>query len=274
LTPSSSRRSSDFSATFCTIRNFTQYRSIPHPHFRIKWPKLEEAVQIICGRDDFEFHDSLADCYAVLEILKVMGNSVEVNGEHRWSDIFDRVFGGKSPGMHIHSRRIFMSELSILKGYQPGSIGCIAELHGRYYSANWGFGPFFESKVARELADFVDRYDSEGDGFWIATANGRIEGSIVIDGIDAQSKGAHLRWFIVSDAYRLQGLGNRLMKTAMEFCDAKKYDVTYLWTFEGLDPARHLYEKSGFELIRQYSGRQWGTEVNEQYFERRKQTGA
>jgi hypothetical protein len=50
------------------MRNFTQYCSIPHPH--LKWPKLEEAVQIICGRDDFEFHDSLADCYAVLEVLK------------------------------------------------------------------------------------------------------------------------------------------------------------------------------------------------------------
>ena len=83
----------EFPATFCTMRNFTLYCSIPHHHFGIKWPKLEEAVQIICGRDDFEFHDSLADCYAVLEILKVMGNSGEANREHRWSDIFDRVFG-------------------------------------------------------------------------------------------------------------------------------------------------------------------------------------
>jgi GNAT superfamily N-acetyltransferase len=163
-----------------------------------------------------------------------------------------------------------MPGIAIHKGYQPGVIGRIAELHGRYYSANWEFGSFFESKVARELADFVDRYDSERDGFWIATKNGRVQGTIVIDGRDAQTKGAHLRWFIVSKAHRLQGLGSRLMKEAMEFCDAKKYKVTYLWTFEGLDPARHLYEKAGFELVRQYSGRQWGTEVNEQYFERRK----
>ena len=82
----------EFPSTFCTMRNFTRYCSISHPRFRIKWPKLEEAVQIICGRDDFEFHDSLADCYAVLEILKVMGNSAEVKGEHRWSELFDRLF--------------------------------------------------------------------------------------------------------------------------------------------------------------------------------------
>ena len=162
-----------------------------------------------------------------------------------------------------------MSELAIHKGYQPGSIGRIAELHGRYYSANWGFGSFFESKVARELADFVDRYDSERDGFWIATKSGRVEGSIIIDGIDAQTKGAHLRWFIVSEPCRFQGLGNRLINTAMEFCETKRYDIVYLWTFEGLDPARHLYEKAGFQLVRQYSGTQWGTEMSEQYFERR-----
>ena len=90
-----------------------------------------------------------------------------------------------------------MLEILIHKGYLPGAIGRIAELHGRYYSANWGFGSFFEAKVARELADFVDRYDSERDGFWTATKDGRVQGSIVIDGIDAPTKGAHLRWFIV-----------------------------------------------------------------------------
>ena len=84
----------EFPSTFCTMRSFSQYCSIPHPHHRIKWPKLEEAVQIICGRNDFAFHDSLADCYAVLEILKVMGNSEEFSGECRWSEIFDGVFGG------------------------------------------------------------------------------------------------------------------------------------------------------------------------------------
>jgi hypothetical protein len=45
----------------------------------------------------------------------------------------------------------------------------------------------------------------------------------------------------------------------------------YLWTFEGLDAARHLYEKSGFRLALQKRGAQWGAEVNEQRFEWRPQ---
>ena len=77
----------------CTMRGFTDYCSIPHPFYGVKWPKLEEAVEIICSRRDFVFHDSLADCFAVLEILKVMGNSEKVYRGYRWSDIFDRMFG-------------------------------------------------------------------------------------------------------------------------------------------------------------------------------------
>ena len=72
------------------MRTLTEYCAIPHPYFGIKWPKPQEVVETICVRDDFSFHDSLADCYAVLAILKVMGNSEETNGQHKWQqDLFD-----------------------------------------------------------------------------------------------------------------------------------------------------------------------------------------
>ncbi len=157
----------------------------------------------------------------------------------------------------------------IEKGYKPGAIGRIAELHGTYYHIHWGFGLYFEAKVATELSAFLRRYNENCDGVWIATVNGRIEGSIVIDGIHAGSKGAHLRWFIISEALRGKGAGRQLIKSAMDFCRRKGYQKTYLWTFEGLNAARHLYEEAGFQLIRQQDGVQWGTTVNEQYFELR-----
>ena len=53
----------------------------------------------------------------------------------------------------------------------------------------------------------------------------------------------------------------------MAFCTQKKYDRVFLWTFEGLDAARHLYESLGFKLIHQQGGTQWGTAVTEQRFE-------
>ncbi len=151
----------------------------------------------------------------------------------------------------------------------PGSIGRVAQLHGIYYHAHWGFELYFEAKVATELSGFLQRYDENRDGFWIAHENGRIEGSVVIDGIQAGNEGAHLRWFILSDSLRGKGVGRQLITIAVDFCKRKGYKKTYLWTFEGLDAARHLYEEAGFQLIKQQSGVQWGTTVNEQYFELR-----
>jgi hypothetical protein len=39
-------------------------------------------------------------------------------------------------------------------------------------------------------------------------------------------------------------------------------------TIEGLEAARHLYEKYGFHLVEERSGEQWGRRVLEQRFER------
>jgi GNAT superfamily N-acetyltransferase len=160
-----------------------------------------------------------------------------------------------------------MSPVEIVSGYLPGAIGRIAELHGTYYHEHWGFGLFFESKVATELAAFLERYDAARDGIWLARTAGRVEGAIAIDGCHAAHEGAHLRWFIVSDAVRGGGVGKRLIDTAIGFCRQSGFRRVYLNTFEGLDAARRLYERVGFNLVEQHKGMQWGTEVNEQRFE-------
>ena len=160
-----------------------------------------------------------------------------------------------------------MPYVQIASGYLPGSIGRVAEMHGTYYHRHWGFGLFFEAMVASELAAFLGRYDRHRDGFWNALADGGIEGSIAIDGYNAEAEGAYLRWFIVSDALRGKGTGNRLMDNAVGFCRSRGYRRVSLWTFEGLDAARHLYEKHGFKLLDQQRGTRWGREVNEQKFE-------
>jgi GNAT superfamily N-acetyltransferase len=160
-----------------------------------------------------------------------------------------------------------MMEEIIYKGYKPGAIGRMAELHGTYYSENWGFGLFFEAKVATDLSEFLSRYDESRDGFWTLSLNHQIEGGIAIDGIKAMTEGAHLRWFIVSRGNQGRGFGNRLIEEALSFCKERHYNRVYLWTFEGLHPARHLYEKFGFKLVKQTEGTQWGKRVIEQKFE-------
>jgi GNAT superfamily N-acetyltransferase len=157
--------------------------------------------------------------------------------------------------------------VEIVNGYIPGAIGRIVELHGAFYAGCAGFGLYFESKVARELCEFMQRYDEGRDGLWLAFQDGRVEGSIAIDGTRAGSEGAHLRWFIVADSLRGCGIGQRLLENSLDFCRAKGYENVYLWTFGGLDAARRLYERCGFRLTRQQRGAQWGIEVDEQRFE-------
>ena len=156
--------------------------------------------------------------------------------------------------------------MEIVRGYIPGSIGRVAELHGTYYHEHWDFGLIFEAKVASELSDFLVRYDRQQDGFWTASLAGCIEASIAIDAIHAHIEGAHLRWFITSDGLRGKGVGTQLIEVAVDHCRTAGYAQIFLWTFEGLDAARHLYEKAGFKLVEQRRGRQWGTELNEQRF--------
>ncbi len=71
----------------------------------------------------------------------------------------------------------------------------------------------------------------------------------------------------MSDGLRGQGVGNRLIATALAFCRDRGYGRVYLWTFEGLEAARRLYETNGFRTIEQRKGRQWGTEVDELRYE-------
>ena len=82
-----------------------------------------------------------------------------------------------------------MADIKIAKGYIPGSIGRVAELHGIYYHKNWDFKFFFEAKVATEISEFLGRYNEKQDGFWTASMGGRVEGSITIDGIHAEKEG-------------------------------------------------------------------------------------
>lgn len=160
-------------------------------------------------------------------------------------------------------------EDQIRAGYLPGCIGDVASLHARYYAQASGFGVYFERKVATQLAEFAESLPAAGKNIWLYVDNGRTLASIVIDG-DLAKRQAHLRWFIVDESLRGMGVGRALLSQALAFADAN-YDETYLWTFKGLDAARHLYEAAGFTLAEESEGRQWGSVVVEQRFVRRSQ---
>ncbi|WP_435341452.1 bifunctional helix-turn-helix transcriptional regulator/GNAT family N-acetyltransferase [Klebsiella quasipneumoniae] len=159
-------------------------------------------------------------------------------------------------------------QISLVTGYQPGAIGRIAQMHGEYYARHHDFGAFFEGKVACGVAEFATRLSSPVNQIWLAMREGKIVGSVAIDGEDLGQQQAHLRWFILDDSCRGTGIGRRLLSEAMAFCDSRQFSAVQLWTFKGLDAARKLYESFGFTLTCEWQGDQWGKMMTEQQFTR------
>ncbi len=161
----------------------------------------------------------------------------------------------------------------IASGYRPGLIGAVTALHARHYAEAAGFGRAFEAIVATGLASFCERLDNPANAIWSVLRDEEILGSVAIDGEDLGHGRAHLRWFILSPALRGAGLGRRLIDCALAFVDARGHQETHLWTFAGLDAARHLYETRGFVLVGETLGAQWGKPVQEQHFVRSRGSG-
>ena len=159
----------------------------------------------------------------------------------------------------------------IIEGAAPTALERIVAMHAGYYSREHGMGEVFERKVAEGLTEFLPRLQNPKNRLWLAISpslGGRIVGSIAIDGEDLGAGQAHLRWFILDDDCRGQGVGSALLRRAIEFVDQQGFSRTILWTFKGLDAARHLYERNGFRLVEEYAGTQWGVNLMEQRFER------
>ena len=143
----------------------------------------------------------------------------------------------------------------------PGDAGYVAYMHGKYYCEHHGFIGKSEYYFIKHLADFVN--DPEGGRLWIAETSGSIVGSIAIVRVDDIT--AQLRWFLVESKYQGMGIGSRLIETALDFCRENNYGHVFLWTFKGLDAARRLYDRTGFELTEEKPNNEWSSnEIIEQ----------
>jgi DNA-binding MarR family transcriptional regulator/GNAT superfamily N-acetyltransferase len=159
------------------------------------------------------------------------------------------------------------ASLAIARGYRPGIIGRMVEMHASYYARYANFGQPFESLVASDMAELMGRLHNPRNEVWAALDGERIVGSIAIDG-EGEGGGALLRCFILDDSARGKGAGKRLLAEAIKFCDEWGFRETRLWTFKGLDAARKLYEDVGFTLQQEQEVEQWGGRIIGQWFVR------
>jgi len=152
-------------------------------------------------------------------------------------------------------------------GYYPGCIGQITTLHAFYYKKHWGLDHSFEAQVARELSDFILKFNETRDGLWNAVSGEALAGCIAIAGDRDRAEDARLRWYIVDPRRQGEGIGRTLITKAIDFSKGAGYKRIYLWTFEGLKEAQAMYEQNGFRLTEVRDVEQWGGMVREQMYE-------
>ncbi len=138
-------------------------------------------------------------------------------------------------------------QLQIHRGYEPGLIGRVAELHGRYYADVWGSGFGFEAQMAREFSDFIEHYDPAKDLVLSAHLDGVLAGSISMLGHPAPA-GVQLRFFIVDPAFHGRGAGRALLDCALQWARDRRFPKVFLWTVDHLPQSRRMYDRAGFRV--------------------------
>jgi GNAT superfamily N-acetyltransferase len=160
------------------------------------------------------------------------------------------------------------SEITFGSGRRGDLAKEITDLHMSFYEKASGFDHLFEQVVHSGLGEFLSRLTNSRNQIWHLRNQEGLLGSIAIDGEDLGPGIAHLRWFIVDQRLAGQGWGKKLLSQAVDFCVRSKFDEIQLWTFQGLDAARNLYEMNRFSLVEEDQGNQWGDVVLEQKFVR------
>jgi DNA-binding MarR family transcriptional regulator/GNAT superfamily N-acetyltransferase len=151
------------------------------------------------------------------------------------------------------------SEPFVLRPHEPGDMGWVAHRHGVLYAQEYGWDEHFEALVAQIVADFINNYNPARERCWIAEMDGEIIGSVFV--VQSSETVAKLRLLLVEPKARGLGLGTRLVEECIRFARRRRYQKLMLWTNDVLLEARHIYTKTGFQLIAEEAHHSFGHDL-------------
>lgn len=162
--------------------------------------------------------------------------------------------------------------VTIRVGPRPGDLGRVLEMHGRLYSAEFGYDEEFEAHVAKGLAGFAAALSArredpslpEPGWLWIAEDGAGDTADVVgMVALTVEQPGlGQVRWFLVAPQAR-GGLGRRLMDTLLAQARETGLDHVKLWTVDGLEAAARLYTSLGFRRTDEVPGHRFGQDLVE-----------
>lgn len=159
----------------------------------------------------------------------------------------------------VLTKGLKFSQPFFLRAPKPGDMGWVTHRHGVLYAQEYGWDKQFEALVAQIVADFIHNYNSERERCWIAEMDGEIVGSVFV--VQSSETVAKLRLLLVEPGARGLGLGTHLVEECIRFARRHGYSKLVLWTNSVLLEARHIYEKTGFQLVAQEVHHSFGHEL-------------
>jgi DNA-binding MarR family transcriptional regulator/GNAT superfamily N-acetyltransferase len=147
----------------------------------------------------------------------------------------------------------------LLRAHRPGDIGWIVSRHGALYAQEYGWDISFEALAAEIAAQFIRSYDPSREHCWIAEIGGEPVGSVFL--VKASGDVAKLRLLLVEQKARGLGVGRALTEQCIRFARAAGYTSITLWTQSILAAARGIYQRAGFQRIKEEKHHSFGADL-------------
>lgn len=147
-----------------------------------------------------------------------------------------------------------------LRDLRAGDLGMVTARQAIVYADEYGWDQSYEALVSRILADFSDHLDPSREAGWIAELDGRMVGSIFLMAGE-ESEVGKLRLLYVEPDARGLGVGKMLVAACIQRARVVGYDRLELWTNSVLGAARHIYQRAGFELVKEESHHSFGQDL-------------
>ena len=143
----------------------------------------------------------------------------------------------------------------------------VVQSEARAYTEEFGWNDDFEALVARIVADFTANFNSARERCWIAEIDGRPVGHIFLVQHPDEPDTAKLRLLLVEPEARGTGLGDALVAECLRFARNAGYRKVTLWTQSMLHPAQRIYQRAGFQLVREEPHHSFGQDLVGQTWE-------
>jgi DNA-binding MarR family transcriptional regulator/GNAT superfamily N-acetyltransferase len=147
----------------------------------------------------------------------------------------------------------------VLRSHRPGDIGWVVSRHGALYAREYGWDISFEALVAEIAAQFIRSYDPRREHCWIAELGGEPVGSIFL--VKASDEVAKLRLLLVEKKARGLGVGRALTEQCILFAKDAGYSSITLWTQSILVAARGIYQRAGFQRVKEERHHSFGVDL-------------